>query len=142
MNFNKETILAAILGFSLGLTAAWLVFRLPGLINQEKKVSTLISQEETTIPRESFSLNLTSPGDETMATESQVKISGQTQAGATVVVAGPLADEVWQAGADGSFTGEVALEEGVNEITITAYSPDSQEEKTETRTITYTQEEF
>lgn len=146
MNLGRETILAGVVGFAVGLLAAWAVWSIPQIApKREKEIQPVTVQEETTPkPAETLTLALTQPEDETISTNDEVQVSGKTAAGATVIVSGPLAEEVIEARSDGTFSTTVSLEEGANEIVVTAYPPAGElgEEKTETRTVNFTKEEF
>ncbi len=139
MNFGRETIMAGVAGFVVGLLAAWAVWSLPQILPQ-KKAPVAVESPAPNIA-EAFSLTLSQPEDGSLIDTDEVNISGKTQAGATVVINGPLADEVIEATSDGSFSSKLTLEEGANEINVTAYATDGSE-KTETRTVNYTKEEF
>lgn len=139
MSLGRETILAGVAGFALGLLSAWAVLSISQIVPQKQELPPVVQKEA---PPKEFTLTLTSPADEAVLETPQVSVAGKTEGGATVVVAGPLGEEVVEATADGTFTTTVALEEGVNEIVVTAYPPAGGEEKTETRTVNYTKEEF
>ncbi len=139
MNFGRETILAGVAGFALGLLAAWAVWSLPQFLPQ-KKAPVAVESPAPNLA-EAFSLSLNQPEDGSLTETAEVTVSGKTQAGATVVINGPLTDEVVEAGNDGSFSSKLTLEEGANEINVTAYATDGSE-KTETRTVNYTKEQF
>lgn len=142
MNLGKETILAAVAGFALGLLAAWLVWTLPQNLGK-KQAPTTLSEESTAPPAsETFTLQVSEPENEAISQTATIKVAGKTLSGAAVIVSGPLGDEVIEATADGKFTTNVNLEEGANEINITAYASGSGEEKSEARTVNYTKEEF
>lgn len=138
MNLGRETILAGVAGFALGLLAAWAVWFIPQ-ITSKKELPTV--REEVTPSPVGFTLTLTQPEDEAILATASTQVLGKTVGGATVVISGPLGDEVVEATADGTFSTTVSLEEGVNEIVVTAYGKGG-EEKIETRTVTYTKEEF
>lgn len=145
MNLGKETILAGVAGFALGLLAAWAVWSLPQFLPKKQEPTTIT--EETTPPAEepkaeAFSLTLTQPENEAISSTDKVTVSGKTAKDATIVLNGPLGDEVLEASANGTFTVSLGLEEGANEINVTAYSADGGQEQTETRTVNYTKEEF
>lgn len=145
MNLGRETILAAVVGFLVGLLAAWAVWNIPQLVSKKETPPSVQEQETLTTPQETtFTLNLTQPDDGTILNEAEATIAGQTETGATVVINSPLEDKVIEATEEGKFSATLGLEEGVNEIVVTAYSPSGKagEEKTETRTVTYTKEEF
>jgi hypothetical protein len=139
MNLGRETILAGVVGFALGLLAAWAVWSIPQIIPKKEELPPPVS-EEVTAPKE-FTLTLSEPLDEAILETPEASVAGKTEAGATVVVAGPLGEEVVEATADGTFSTTVSLEEGVNEIVVTAYGKNDQE-VIETRTVSYTKEEF
>lgn len=140
MSLNRETILAGVAGFALGLLAAWAVLSLPQ-VTPKKELPTI--QKVTPSPvAGAFSLTLSQPEDGAISSTTTTQVVGKTEKGTTVIISGSLGDEIIEATGDGSFSITVGLEEGVNEIVVTAYSPDEKEEKTETRTVTYTKEEF
>lgn len=138
MNFGRETLLAGLVGFAAGLLAAWAVWSLPQFLPQKQTPPASVQEVNQS---QVFALTLTSPEDETMATEAQTQVNGQTSAGAILVIDGPLEDKVIEASADGSFSATLALEEGTNEIAVTAYAPTG-EETTQVRTVIFTKEEF
>lgn len=140
MNLGKETIIAAVVGFAVGLAAAWAVWQIPQLLPKKEAPTTF----EETAPEttSAFTLTLNQPEDEAILDTAEASVSGKTEKGATVVVNGPLTDEVVEAGDDGSFSTTVKLEEGANEIVVTAYPAGEGEERSVTRTVSYTKEEI
>lgn len=142
MNFGRETILAAVAGFALGLVAAWTIWNFPQIVS--KKETLTKSFEEITSPpvKKIFNLALSQPEDELLLDTAETTVSGKTEKAALVIVSGPLTDEVVEASQDGTFSLKVDLEEGVNEIMVTAYPADGSEEMTESRTVTYTKAEL
>lgn len=144
MNFSRETILAAIAGLAVGLLAAWAVWSLPNFLPKKEEAPTEITQEEITpseTVEEAFNLTLSQPENEALMETNQVTVIGKTSKGATVIVNGPLKDEVVTTGNDGSFSVTITLEEGANEINVTAYDKTGTE-KSEIRTVNYTKEQF
>jgi len=142
MGLNRETILAGVAGFAMGLVAALVVLNVPQITSKRQLPRPLQTLQETASPTPiGFTLTLTQPEDEAILETPQASVAGKTEVGATVVVNGPLGEEVVEATTDGTFSTTVALEEGANEIVVTAYGKNDQE-KTETRTVTYTKEQF
>lgn len=138
MNLSKETVFAIIAGLLLGVLAAFGAWK----ITQKKEVSLpLIQQEASLPPKAAFTLTLAQPENEALLDKPEASVSGQTQAGVQIIINGPTDDQVLTASADGSFSAKVALDEGLNEIVLTALTGDGLE-KSETRTVTYTKEEF
>lgn len=143
MNLSRETILAAVAGLGVGLLAAWAVWSLPNVLPQ-KKAPTEITEKEIPASEtvaEAFNLTLSQPENDALVETNQVTVTGKTSKGTTVVVNGPLKDEIVTARNDGSFSVTMTLEEGVNEIIVTAYDKTGTE-KSETRTVNYTKEQF
>lgn len=145
MNLGRETILASLVGFAVGLLAAWAVWRIPQLPSSQPLPSPpkeeVAPKAEEAIPTSEFSLELTQPEEGAILSSKVATVAGKTKAGATVVVSGPLKDEVFEATGDGTFSVSLDLTEGANEIVVTAYSQEGLE-KTETRTVASTSEEF
>ncbi len=142
MNLGRETILAAVAGLGVGLLAAWAVWNLPNFLPQ--KAPTEITEKEIPASEnlaEAFNLTLSQPENDALVETNQVTVTGKTSKGATVVVNGPLKDEIVTAGNDGSFSVAITIEEGANEIIVTAYDTTGTE-KSETRTVNYTKEQI
>ena len=138
MNLSKETIIAILAGLALGTLAAFGAWK----ISQKKEVSLPVIQQEASLPpKTTFILTLTQPENDALLDKPEASISGKTQSKAQIIINGPLDDQVLKASGDGSFTAKVNLDEGQNEIVITALNSDGSE-KSETRTVTYTKEEF
>ena len=141
MNLGRETILAGVVGFALGLLAAWAVWSIPQILPKRETPPPV--SEEAIAPEETFGLSLTQPEDEAIFDTASATVSGKTEAEATVIINGPLGEEVVETTSEGTFSTTVTLEEGANEIVVTAYPPTGEgEEQTETRTVFFTKEEF
>lgn len=142
LHMTKETILAIIAGLSIGVLAAWGVWNLT-LKKTENPTLPGILRTESPIPDKTteFELILNEPPNESFQTAQAASVSGKTVQAATVVISTATDEEVLTASSDGSFSTEIILEEGQNEISVTAFTQ-SGEEKTETKTINYTSEEF
>ena len=100
----------------------------------KKSVSKTIIVTYTPIP--SLSLEISSPEDETALTESPVIVSGTVSDSAATVTVNDVEIEVSQ---DGTFSAEVGLTEGENEITVMAVLGDLT--ATKTLTVFYEPEE-
>jgi hypothetical protein len=82
------------------------------------------------------SIKISSPKNKSATSKSTVTVKGKTQANSTVRVRNDLngATVTVQAGKDGLFEGKLALDNGINELTITATDP-AGNPNTETITI-------
>lgn len=119
---DKEKILTIGIGLLVGISAAAVYFAvtkyLPSLRSQDKVAFTTTSP----LPPSSNQLTITldQPNDHVATTNNQIAISGQTKPGAKVVFFGNAEEKVASADGQGQFSTNLQLEEGENEISITA----------------------
>lgn len=125
---NRDAILATLIGFGIGLVITGLVliapkafkdfpkFNFPNIANflPKKAVKSI-----PTPPPVKFTV--TSPLPESIEQNSSVLVSGTSEPGATVVIAGSIDEIVVTASDDGKFAGKVTLSEGANSIEVTSY---------------------
>lgn len=135
--------MAIIIGLVVGITAAWGLWKIPKLSIKPQVQTT---EEKTPLPvaEETLTLTITQPENETIVTDKKIIVEGKTNKGATVVISSPVEDQVFEASGEGNFAIPISLEEGANDILIGAYLVSGTEtsEKSETRTVTFTQEEL
>ena len=147
---NKDALLATIIGFGIGLvitgalllgptlSASFPAFSLPKInfpkFNQQSAQPTLPAQ-----PKE-LAVVITSPLAEAIEPNDTVLVSGTTLPEALVVVSGASDEDVVKTNGDGAYAGKIALTEGENIITVTAYKDGST--ASQTVTVFYTPEEF
>ena len=139
---KKESIIVGIFGLSLGLLVAWAIWNFKSAAPQPKNLavspSPVVFTNPTPPPPPTSFLSLESPEDESLATESTLKVKGKTKPESVVVISTNLEDFVLTASQDGSFTQDVTLEEGENTVTVTSYNPNKEE--TLEKTVIYTKE--
>lgn len=143
MRVEKDVIIAVIIGILIGSLAALAIFFLPKFLAKPSfklKKEEVVKKEVTISPTPSFFLNIKSPQDEALFLENKILVSGKTISGAFVAVVSPGDEAVVEADSEGAFETEILLEEGANEISLTAYA-DNQEE-TKSVTVYYTKEEM
>jgi len=92
-------------------------------------------------PTPSVFLNIDSPADESVVATRSITISGKTIPGSTVVVSTPSSDQISSSSASGSFQLATSIDDGANEVTITAILPGG-EEVTKKLTVTYSVNNF
>lgn len=142
MSFNRETIFAIVAGFALGLLTAWGVWTI-SQTRTKQETSIITQQTPPPQPKSTFSLSISKPEDGATSITSEASVSGKTQKDATVVISGPLEEKIAEVDSEGAFSETITLEEGTNEIVITAYPSDSTSEgAVETRVVNFTKEEF
>lgn len=117
---RKELIWAGIIGISFGLIIAFGAWRISSV--NKKPVSTSPTPSPSTTPSE-FKITLDKPEDGDVTTVTPITVSGITKALSWVTVSGEKGDYTLQSDERGTFTQEVDLTGGVNQIKVTAFDP-------------------
>lgn len=143
---RSERIILSFIAVLLGLVVAGATFYLYQMSSKPKtpkpKVITLQLSPSPTPPMSDTSdLTVTAPNDESVTDKKTITISGKTKANSTVLIATELGQDVVTASADGSFSDDFILDNGVNFIYVTAIFPDGQEKQV-SKTVTYSTEDF
>lgn len=141
---TREKVLVAIIGFFLGIAVIWTVWTLYQFLPKTPPSAPTTTSEEIppiSPPPAFFTLTLTSPEDESVVFQNSATISGKTEPFSLVVISGGAEDQVLNANEEGSFSLPLSLSEGPNEIVVTAYGKNG-EEIAETRSVTFSKEEF
>ncbi|MBL7158882.1 hypothetical protein ISS85_00185 [Candidatus Microgenomates bacterium] len=148
MKIEKDIVLAIIVGVVIGGLTAFLTLFLPKFLSKNPSSQTETEKTETTNEEELMpilsaesSLTLENPQSESIFSEDKITVSGKTRANALLVVISPVDEKAIEADDKGNFETEISLEEGDNEITITVYTDDNQEE-TKSVTVYYSEEEI
>ncbi len=147
---NKDALLATLIGLALGLVIAGTFIFGPGLLKAlpTLKLPTISlpqpPSKTTPVPSptpKEFMVTINAPLPDAIEPKKDVVVSGTTQASATVVIGGPVDEDVVVAGDDGAYAGQVTAAEGKNDITVTAYGADGKQAQAIV-TVYYTEEEF
>ncbi|MFZ5366264.1 MAG: hypothetical protein ACOZBZ_03125 [Patescibacteria group bacterium] len=141
---RKEVLVAILVGFALGLVITFGIWSANKALTSKK--APIVPEEVTAptvevTPTPSFSLAISKPEDESIASTEKITISGTTEPGAFVVVIAEKGEEILETDEKGIFTGEVSLVSGTNEITVTAFSENG-EEVSKTLNIVYSTAEI
>lgn len=127
---NKDTVVASIIGFGLGLIAAIAIWVAPHILPKRSNtvnspVVTDTASEEK--PIEATILTINTPLDGEIAKSKEIEVKGKSQN--TMVVSVSTSDETTIAhlGQDGEFSVKIVLTDGANEIDVTSISPTKQE---------------
>jgi len=118
---RKELLLAILAGGALGLVIAFGIWRINSALSPSKKGGT--STEEANSKSSSL-ITIAKPSDNDVITQSPVEISGITKPGAVVVVSGEENDYLTLADNKGSFSQEISLVGGTNQIILTYFDKD------------------
>ncbi|MDO8657751.1 MAG: hypothetical protein Q7K55_03355 [Candidatus Levybacteria bacterium] len=143
---KKEKIVLSFIAVVAGLLVAGIAFYLyqqTKVIPKEVKTKVITIQPSVspTPNLPSIFLEVDSPKDESVTDKKIVKVSGKTLKDALIVVSTNIDDDVMPPSANGDFSTTVNIEDGQNQIEITAISPDGQEKKV-LRTVTFSTENF
>lgn len=93
------------------------------VLNQDAFLKSVVQEylPVTTSPV-SFNLEINSPDDDLLTFDRSIVISGQTTSRASVVISSPEFDTGLETTPNGDFSKVVSLEEGINNLTITAFN--------------------
>ena len=143
---KAERVILSFVAVVIGLIAAGAAFYFYQLTkvvpsNQAKPlgVSTKISPIPT--PDNSNLLTVDSPKDEEVFDKKVIKITGKTRSDAAIIVTAENTDQVVKPASNGSFSITQTILDDTTIIHITAVFPNG-EEKTITRTVTFSTENF
>jgi len=138
---KKEVLFAIIIGFALGLVITFGIWTANKSLTQNNTDQGDPNQEEaglqpspTVMPQ--HSLTLSSPEDNSVSSEEEIEVTGQTSSEAVVVVLYQEGEKIIQADKQGRFSTKISLEGGENQITIIAYDQE-ENETSQTLTVIY-----
>lgn len=135
-------MIAIILGFALGLVITLGIWQANQAIQRQNSSQTtknesptpsVASQEKST----SISLSIIKPEDESLVSSDKITVSGTSEPFSQIAIIGEKSEEIIQADDKGVFTTEVSLVSGTNEISISAFDPDSGQEIQKTVNVVY-----
>jgi hypothetical protein len=144
---NKDAILATIIGFIIGLIITGCILIGPKIVHLLPKIHislpsiTLFQSKPTpkvTNVQKEFSVAIDSPLADSIESEKDVLVSGNTVSGSTIVIEGNTTEAIVTVNDDGKYAGKITLIEGKNDITVTSYLKDKK--ATQTVTVFYTPE--
>jgi len=137
---NKTFVISQLLILILGLA---FIFGLNYLMNPISKAakSTSLSEGPVTSTPASLTLEVGSPDDELLVFNSNLIINGKTLPKLNVLISSDTEDLVVVSKSDGSFTADLTLSPGVNEISIVVFD-DKGDQREIRRTIYYSKEKI
>lgn len=140
---RKEIAIAILVGCLIGLAVAFGIWRAKQAFRpvSQKNEQPLPQTSKATQTNKNSSGNLlvTSPERDSVVSEEQVLVQGSASPNAIIVILAASGEIISQAKEDGSFSEEVKLVGGPNEIKITAYDKEGNKTQT-TLTIVYSTE--
>lgn len=97
--------------------------------------------QPTPMPTPSVFLSIESPRDEEVKDTKTITINGKTNSDAVVTISTESENQVITPAKNGNFSATITLDNGQNQIEITAIAPNG-EETTLVRTVTFSTESF
>lgn len=146
---NKDALLATMIGFVVGLAITGILLAGPRLAGYLPHIAIKLPTFSQTSGKEHattktkqkpFAVIIESPLDQSIQSDSNLLVSGNTTSGATVVIQGNTNDAIFAVKSDGKYAGKISLEEGENDITVTSFLKDKK--ATQTVTVFYTAEQL
>jgi len=140
---SKEKVVLSFIAVVLGILVTGVAFYLYQATKTipPSKIKTIKILSPSPSPKSSIYLTIKEPEDEKVVGKKVVTVSGTTQKDATIVVLSPVDEDVVKPSGTGDFSTTINIDDGQNNIEITAISPNG-EEITVTRTVTFSIEEF
>lgn len=119
---DKEKIITIVLGLTVGALAAGGYFAAAKILPNLKKTPEKIIVQPSPVPaptKNETSLVLDQPKDNSSVTDSPITISGKTAPGINLIIFGNAEEKIASADATGSFSAQLKLEDGENQISVT-----------------------
>lgn len=136
---RKEFIVSHIL---ILIASLFFLFGLYYILNiQYKQPDRPFEAGPITTKPKSFTLDLDQPADDTLTFSSQILLSGKTGPKLEVLISTDSSDEVITSKNDGTFSLTLNLDEGVNNISVTAFDSTGDSRFAE-RTVYYSKEKL
>ncbi len=140
---SKEKVVLYFIAVVLGILVTGVAFYLYQATKTipSSNIRTIKILSPTPTPKPSIYLTIKEPGNETVVGKKVVTVSGTTAKDATIVVLSPVDENVVKPAESGDFSTTININDGQNNIEITAISPNGEETRI-TRTVTFSTEEF
>ncbi len=134
-----ETVAAIIVGIILGTLVAvslWLFKNNKISLNLKPNAAKVTITPQPQKTPQNFFLTLTQPQDQAVVNDPKISLVGKTAGFSRVIISQNEQDLIIKADNNGSFTANLTLDEGDNEITVTSFGP-NQSFKQQNLTIVY-----
>ncbi len=151
---KKETLIAIITGFSIGLCIAFFFLNIPTILKKEKNLKfpsfsfslpnfKNITGKKTVVPTiaPTTLFSVTSPSDNSISADKKVKIQGTAPKDTLIIVTSEDEEQEVVVSADGTFSVDETLLEGANVYYVSEYKNDTLTQ-TKILTLFYTPEKL
>ncbi|MGH7246180.1 MAG: hypothetical protein ACREGI_04575 [Candidatus Levyibacteriota bacterium] len=140
---KTEKIVLSFIAVVVGLMVAGIAFyayqTTKTIPNQNNKTVTI--HPATPTPKPSVYLFIDTPTDLSVTDSKTLKVSGKTAPDATLIISTGTSDVVITPQSTGSFSSTITIQDGENQLLLTAIAPNGEETK-KTLTVTYSTENF
>lgn len=143
---RKEVIFAILIGAFIGLAIAFGLWRANKAFLPQKQPNeatetpgTQNDQQSTENKIATSSLLITQPENGAVVSTDTISVEGSTFANSTVVIATNADEAIVQADKDGTFSADIKLGAGANQIKVTSFDKDGNEASTNV-TVVYSTE--
>ena len=130
---NKDTIVASVIGFSLGLVAAIALWIVPRFLHKSPDTTSKVADTNQEIVLETQknteTLTVAQPVDGVIVNSEDLTVQGTASDALYVVVTTDSSNDVIEPEANGTFSADVTLHDGSNEIAVTRYTENGEETK-------------
>lgn len=126
---SKEVFFAVLAGGALGLVIAYGAWRTNAALQKKDNSAISVSSSSTpsSSPTENFQIALAKPLDMSVITTGTTTVSGITRAKSTVVISGEDSDDISTASDSGTFSRDIDLTAGSNQLKVFAFDNDGNE---------------
>ncbi len=131
---KKDVIIAVLIGFVIGIAAAFSAIKITSFL-QISKLAKIEEVKITVTPAPALdekkvtpALEISSPSDGTILETETVEVSGKSQDQNIIVVENELETKIVQTSNEGTFSAQIKLAQGQNNIQITSYANEKEEE--------------
>jgi len=121
---DKEKIITIVLGLEIGVLATGGYLLATNYLPKPAKVqpqNPVVAPAPEVSGIENIQLSLETPEDKSSTTSATILVSGNAVAKAAIIIFANADEKIASADADGKFSEKIKLEEGENEISVTAF---------------------
>lgn len=143
---RTEKVVLSFVAILIGLLVAGVSFYFyQSTKGASNKVATPISLKMPTpqseAKKDAFELMITTPSDESLIAKKTIDISGKTTPNATIIITTPVDNDIASASATGTFTDNLTITDGENEIDVIAVNSNGTQVSKKI-TVTYSADSF
>lgn len=137
----KERVVIVLIAIALGIFVTTLVFFIYQQTKIVPKTNTSANSKIKQTPKEKYFLSIEEPKDESLTEKRTIEVKGKTNPENTILISTNQEDVVAMPASDGKFSATITIDAGANNLIVRSVTPEG-EEKTDTRTVTFSTEEF